>query len=281
MDDRNTEQIAYWNGSGGQHWTHRQQAQDNLLAPISQALIERAAPRAGERAIDIGCGCGATTLELAACVGSEGYVLGVDISAPMLARARERAPHGTPVQFVEADATDYAFEAGRSDLIVSRFGVMFFAQPAISFANLRRGLRSGGRLAFVCWRDPLQNPWQMVPLQAAMEHVPRMPEQGPEAPGPFSFAREERVHRILAEAGFTSIGMEPLDFQLDLAAGRGLDAAVESALEIGPASRALEGQPVEVREAAAQSIRKALADALVGRTVPLGSAVWVVTARSF
>ena len=272
--DQNADQIAYWNGPGGQHWTDRQQTQDILLAPVSDILIDRAKAKAGERIVDVGCGCGATTIAFAQKVGPAGHVFGIDISAPMLARARQIAPAGIPVDFALADATVYPFVSGSFDLVVSRFGVMFFAKPAISFANMRTALRPSGRLTFACWREPRDNPWLMAPLQAVYKHVPKLPQLGPEDPGPFSFASEQRVIRILSEAGFSGIEMEPCNLSLDVAVGRGLDAAVETALEIGPASRALEGQPPEVRAAAANSIREALAPFASGNAVPLAASIW-------
>jgi ubiquinone/menaquinone biosynthesis C-methylase UbiE len=275
---QNADQIAYWNGPGGQHWTDRQQTQDILLAPVSDILIDRAKAKAGERIVDVGCGCGATTIAFAQKVGPAGHVFGIDISAPMLARARQIAPEGIPVDFVLADATVYPFVSGSFDLLVSRFGVMFFAEPAVSFANMRKALRPSGRLTFVCWREPRDNPWLMAPLQAAYKHVPKLPQLGPEEPGPFSFASEQRVIRILSEAGFSGIEMERCNLSLDVAVGRGLDAAVETALEIGPASRALEGQPPEARAAAANSIREALAPFASGNAVPLAASIWIVTA---
>jgi SAM-dependent methyltransferase len=177
-----------------------------------------------------------------------------------------------------ADATIYPFEPTSADLLVSRFGVMFFAEPAVSFANMRKVLRPSGRLTFVCWREPRENPWLMTPLQAVYQHVPKLPQLGPEDPGPFSFASEPRVRRILSEAGFSGIAMKPHDLALDVAIGRGLDAAVESALEIGPASRALEGQPAELREASKRSIHEALAPFTKGQSVSLPAAIWIVTA---
>ena len=276
--DQNADQIAYWNGPGGQHWTDRQQTQDILLAPVSDILIDRAKAKAGERIVDVGCGCGATTIAFAQKVGPAGHVFGIDISAPMLARARQIAPAGIPVDFALADATVYPFVSGSFDLVVSRFGVMFFAKPAISFANMRTALRPSGRLTFACWRQPRDNPWLMAPLQAVYKHVPKLPQLGPEDPGPFSFASEQRVIRILSEAGFSGIEMEPCNLSLDVAVGRGLDAAVETALEIGPASRALEGQPPEVRAVAANSIREALAPFASGNAVPLAASIWIVTA---
>ena len=220
VHDRNTDQAAYWNGPAGRRWMDRQDTQDVLLAPISELLFDRAHPGKGERVLDIGCGCGATSIELARRVGPTGYVLGVDISEPMLGRARERAPADLPLEFVLADATVHAFEPGRSDLLFSRFGVMFFADPAVSFANMRKALRTGGRLVFACWREPRKNPWMMIALQEAYKHVPRLPEMGPDDPGPFAFASEQRVRRILSEAGFSSIAMEPCDLSLDVAVGQ-------------------------------------------------------------
>jgi len=280
VHDRNADQAAYWNGAAGRRWIDRQETLDRVLNPIQELLLTRAGITTGERIIDIGCGCGASTIELAGRVGAQGRVMGVDISAPMLARARERAPTDLPLAFVLADATVHAFEAGAADLIFSRFGVMFFADPTLSFQNMRTALRPRGRLAFASWREPRQNPWMLLPLQEAYKHVPRLPEVGPEDPGPFSFAREERVRRILSEAGFSSIALEGVDLALDLAVGRGLDAAVAGALDIGPVSRALEGQPPEVVARVQNSIRTALASYQQGETVSLPASVWIATALS-
>ncbi|MDB5608600.1 MAG: Methyltransferase type 11 [Bradyrhizobium sp.] len=278
--DQNADQIAYWNGPGGQRWTDRQQMQDIMLAPVSDILIDRAKPKTGERIIDVGCGCGATTSALAQRVGPTGHVFGIDISAPMLARARQVAPAGLPVDFELADATIYPFEPQNFDLLVSRFGVMFFAEPALSFANLRKALRPSGRLTFACWREPRDNPWLMLPLQAVYKHVPKLPQLGPDDPGPFSFASEPRVTGILSKARFSGIAMEPCNLALDVAVGRGLEAAVESSLEIGPASRALEGQPSDLRDAARNSIRETLAPFVRGQAVVLPASIWIVTASA-
>jgi ubiquinone/menaquinone biosynthesis C-methylase UbiE len=278
--DQNADQIAYWNGPGGQRWADRQQAQDILLAPVANILIDRAQARAGERIVDVGCGSGAISIALAQKVGPSGHVMGIDVSSPMLARARQIATAGLPADFVLADATVHPFDPASFDLLVSRFGVMFFAEPARSFANLRRALKPSGRLAFVCWREPRENPFFMAPLQAVYKHVPKLPQLGPEDPGPFSFASEARVQRILGEAGFKGIAMEPCDLALDLAVGGGLDVAVQSALEIGPSARALAEQPPEVVAAAAQSIREALVPHVRGQTVPLDASIWLVTANA-
>jgi ubiquinone/menaquinone biosynthesis C-methylase UbiE len=278
--EKNADQIAYWNGPTGQRWTDRQAIQDILLAPAAQILIERAGPKVGERILDVGCGCGATTIALAERVAPTGFVLGIDISEPMLARARERAPKSLPLSFVLADATVYPFDPQDFDLLVSRFGVMFFAEPAVSFANLRRALRPRARLTFVCWRDPRENPWMTMPLQAIYQHVPKLPQLGPEDPSPFAFASEERVRRILSEAGYRDIALERCDLSIDIANGRGLEGAVDTAMNVGPASRALEGHPPEVRTAATNSVRELLAPHVRGQSLPLPGSIWAVTARA-
>ena len=278
--DKNADQIAYWNGPGGQRWADRQQTQDILLKPIADILIDRARPKPGDFVIDVGCGSGAVSIAAAERVSPTGRVLGIDVSGPMLERARQIAPAGLPVDFILADATVYPFEPARFDLLMSRFGVMFFAEPARSFANLHKALKPAGRLAFACWREPRENPFFMLPLQAVYQHAPRMPQLGPEDPGPFAFASEARVQRILSEAGFTGIAMEPCNLSLDSAIGRGLDAAVQSALEIGPAARALAEQPPDVVAAATHSIREALTPLVRGQSVPLAASIWIVTATA-
>jgi ubiquinone/menaquinone biosynthesis C-methylase UbiE len=279
-DASNATEIAYWNNAGGRNWVRRQKGQDTILAPISQAAIERAAVRPGEHVVDIGCGTGATSIALGERVGPSGRVLGVDVSEPMLARAAERLPPGAPVKFARADATAYQFQLATFDLVFSRFGVMFFAEPARAFANLRSALRPGGRLTFACWRKTDENPWLMVPLRAAYEHVPPLPRPGPEDPGPFSFASEQRVRRILMEAGFQRTEVEPRDFDLDIACGKGIDEAIETAVGMGPASRALEGQAPQVRAAVIESVRQVLQPYQQGQNVPLAAAIWLVTTRN-
>ena len=251
-----------------------------MLRPVSDRLMAAARVKPGERVIDVGCGCGATTIDFAARVRPEGEVLGLDVSEPMLARARERASLDLPVRFVHADATVHDFALAWADLIVSRFGVMFFADPGRSFANLRKGLRPGGRLVFACWREARQNPFFIVPLREALKHAPPLPEMDPEAPGPFALADEARVRRILSEAGYADIVVTPHHLELDIAVSRGLDAAVAAALAIGPTTRMLDRQSKAVRDAAAADIRKALAAHVRGDRVPLGAAIWMVTATN-
>jgi ubiquinone/menaquinone biosynthesis C-methylase UbiE len=140
--------------------------------------LKQAQARPGEHVVDIGCGTGASSIALAEHVGPSGQVLGVDVSAPMLARAAERLPPGAPIKFVRADATTAQFQPASFDLLFSRFGVMFFAEPARAFANLRTALKPGGRLVFACWRKFDENGWLQVPLRAAQEHVPPLKIRG-------------------------------------------------------------------------------------------------------
>jgi ubiquinone/menaquinone biosynthesis C-methylase UbiE len=279
VHEGNADQAAYWNGPAGRRWTDRQEMQDRLLAPISELLLARAGVATGERVIDIGCGCGATAIALAERVGPGGHVLGLDLSAPMLERARQRAAPSLPLSFVLADATVHRFSPAGADLLFSRFGVMFFADPVLAFANMRKGLADGARVVFASWKEPRQNPWMMLPLQAAYRHVPRLPEMGPEDPGPFAFASEQRVRRILAAAGFSAIAIDSCPLQLDLAVGQGLEAAVRGALAMGPVSRAIENRP-EAVGAVAAAIRDILAPEVRGSTVPLGACVAITTAAA-
>jgi len=237
-------------------------------------LLAFAAPRSGTTVIDVGCGCGATTIELARAVDPSGRVVGVDISEPMLALAKRRLSDFPNAACLLGDAATLPLQDLRAELIFSRFGVMFFGDPAAAFTNLRTGLIPGGRLRFACWRPIHENPWLQIPLHAVYEHAPRLPKPHPEEPGPFSFADPERVTRILTAAGFSSPSFTPLDVQVDLAAGGTFEDAVTQASEMGPASRALENQPDHIRAAALASIRRALAAA--GTNLP--GAVWLVAA---
>ncbi len=276
----NAAQAEYWNDKGGRRWVEHHDRHDALLRPISERLLQLADAKPGEFVLDIGCGCGDTTFDFADRVAPEGEALGLDVSATMIERARERAPEDAPARFIRADATTYEAPPGEIDLVASRFGVMFFADPVETFANIRAGMKPGGRLAFACWRAARDNPWMIEPLRAASAHAPRLPEMGPEDPGLFAFADENRVRQILFDAGFFDIDIEPEEFDLDVALGQGLDTAVETAMEIGPTSRMLEDQPETARAAAAAAIRTALQTHVVGDRVPLRASVWFVTATN-
>jgi ubiquinone/menaquinone biosynthesis C-methylase UbiE len=274
------DQIEYWNTEGGRSWTARQQSWDVTMKPISDAALVRAQVEPGERVIDIGCGCGATSLELARLVGREGRVLGIDVSKPMLNRAKERGAGNPVLSFAEADATTYPFERGATDLLFSRHGVMFFPEPERAFANLRSALKPGGRVAFSCFRSPKENALVTTILNAVVEFVPPMPKMNPEDPGPFAFADPERVKRILSAAGFKQIALEPVDVQSDIGNGKGMEEALLNAMEIGPASRALNGATPETKAKAEAALRAALTPAQKDGKVLLGAGLWIVTARN-
>ncbi len=278
MTTPNAEQITLWNERSGPRWVATQRSLDLQLTPFGRVPMERLALRPGQRVLDVGCGCGATTLDLAAAVGPGGRVTGIDVSSVMLARARERAAELAHVDFVQADAQTHAF-ADRYDALYSRFGVMFFDDPQGAFTRLRAALTEGAPVAFVSWRAPELNPWLTVPLAAALPLLPEPPKMAPpDAPGPFGFANEARVRAILESAGFRDVRADPLDLPMHLA-GAGLDEALEVSLQVGPC-----GQIVRENPHLADPLREAIRDAFIPHLTPegvvLGAAAWVYTARA-
>ena len=276
----NEAQRERWNGIDGEFWVRQHDRLDRTLAPVTGPLLGFAAPRSGSTVIDVGCGCGATTIELARTVGPSGRVIGLDISEPMLSLATTRLREFPNATTMLGDAADLPLSDLNAELIVSRFGVMFFGDPVAAFANLRTGLAPGGRVRFACWRPISENPWLQIPLHAVYEHAPRLPKPEPEEPGPFAFADTDRVTRILTSAGFTAPSFTPLDIQLDIAAGGTLDDAVMQSSEMGPAKRALADQPDDIRVAALDSVRRALTPYASPSGVTLPAAIWLVAATS-
>ena len=280
----NQQQVQDWNGALGERWTTNQASLDALLQTYGDATLMAARLQPGERVIDIGCGCGATTLAAATTVGRGGAALGVDVSAIMLERARERA-HNTanPARFAEADASIAMLEGGPFDTMISRFGVMFFEHPTAAFSNLIKMLRPGGRLAFVCWRAMAENIWMTLPLDAARPALPPVAPSIPDAPGPFAFARRERVANILADAGFSEIEITPQDVMMTLAAGaspaEAAALAVTRSVQMGPLAAALRDQPAEARTAALALVQAKLESVATPSGVVLPAATWIVTAR--
>ena len=275
----NAEQIEYWNQKAAPTWVNQNEKLDAMLAPFGLAVMDRARPATGERVLDVGCGVGQTSLQLAKRVAASGSVLGVDISTPMLARASERARAEklANVRFENADAQTFPFTPNSVDLIFSRFGVMFFADPKAAFTNLRRALRPGGRLSFICWQSLPENPWMFVPLGAALQFLPPPPLPAPDAPGPFAFADAARVRGILERAGFRGVTHEPLTGEILL--GLTVDEAIAFSSELGPAARVLlEATPAE-RDAAIAAIREMLGKILTATGIRLGYAAWIVTAE--
>ena len=266
------EQAAFWNGPGGQGWLAAYGRIERSLADINKDVLALADAKPGERVLDVGCGTGDTTAALAAHAGS---VLGIDISEPLVAAAR--AKNIARAAFEVADAATHAFEPAAYDLVFSRFGVMFFGDPVAAFANLRRALKPSGRLAFVCWRTPQENPWGLVPLQAARPFLPPLPRPGPEDPGQYSFGDRARVERILKESGFVGVRLEPLDRPIWM--GRDVAEVVANADRFGPMARAFAETPPEQAAKAKAAIAEAVEPHATPEGVRMPGACWLVSAR--
>ncbi|MEJ0043460.1 MAG: class I SAM-dependent methyltransferase [Rhizomicrobium sp.] len=274
----NADQIEYWNGLAGQRWAQAQDVMDRAMASITTALLPFVAAKPGEHILDIGCGSGGTTLEYAKAVGIGGRALGVDISQPMLAVARARAEaQGSAAQFLEADAAVHPF-APEFDAAASRFGVMFFADPPSAFANIRKSLKPGGRLAFVCWRTMPENIWAFAPFAAARPFLPEQPPADPLAPGPFAFADPARVTSILEAAGFRSVEAKKLDTVMHVA--KTAAEAAQFSLTIGPLSRAASGVDDAMRAKIVEAVTAAMAKYETPQGVSPPAACWLVSARS-
>ncbi|WP_377810351.1 class I SAM-dependent methyltransferase [Azospirillum sp. A29] len=284
MAENDIHQVADWNGQGGERWVAYHARLDTMMAVFGLAAIEAAAPATGERVLDVGCGAGTSSLDLGARVGAGGHVLGVDISEPLIDRARALAPQDTPALFQVADASSVELPEAAFDILFSRFGVMFFDDPTAAFAHMRRALKPGARVAFVCWRGMAENDWVRLPMGAIKGIVPPMTPPGPEAPGPFSFGDQGRVARILTAAGFTDVAIAPFDASIPFGMGgtrdAALDDAVEMTLEVGPLSRALADQPDDIRARASAAVRAVFANCPGERSVIINGAVWIVTARN-
>lgn len=273
------DQVEYWNGVGGARWIANQARRDLMLTDFAKAALAKADAQPGETVIDIGCGCGETSVELAKQVGPTGKVLAVDVSAPILAVASERLAPFPSAKAALADASTYAFEPASADLLFSRFGVMFFGDPAAAFANLRRALKPSGRLVFACWRTPPENKWMTAPLDAVFTVIPRPPKPDPYDPGPFAFADGARVTRILTEAGFEPPTFDKVDPVVDVSGGAGVDGAIGTALEFGPTARVLHDQPDEVKDKVVIALREFFTPLAADGAIKLPAAIWIVSTQ--
>ncbi|MFO0757943.1 MAG: class I SAM-dependent methyltransferase [Byssovorax sp.] len=279
----NADQIRYWNQIGGKQWLNAHEGLRRQLLPLGLEVIERAGIEPGSRVLDVGCGCGDTSFELGRRVGPRGMVTGLDISQVLLSRALELAYEEgvSNVAFTRADAQTAALPEGAFDLLFSRFGVMFFADPEAAFRNMRRALRPGARMMFICWRDIRLNPIMLTPALAVSGLVP-LPAFDPSAPGPFAFADRDRVRGFLERAGFLDVAFEELDRDLSVGHDASLDETAMFLTHIGPAYRALvdAGAGPDLWAAATAAIREKIAPYHRPEGVRMPSATWLVTGRA-
>ena len=233
----NDDQKTFWERFA-EMWVTRQDDLDTLFDPILRGTLQRADLKAGDHVMDIGCGTGQSSLKAAAAVAPGGHVTGIDISEPMLARARTLAAPGDAITFTTADAADHPFTPGHFDAAISRFGTMFFADPVAAFSNICKAIRPNGVLAMSCWSDLGANPWFAVPSDAAKKQLGTPPSIDPDSPGPLAFRNIDRVCGILRQAGFTAVEGEAAE--IELTPKGDLHHVASLAASIGPAARIME-----------------------------------------
>lgn len=276
----NDDQIAYWDGSAGETWIANQVLLDGQLEPFAGAAIAHAGIEVGDEVLDIGCGCGATSLAAAKIVGSQGRVAGVDLSSAMLARAAERAKTDGlgNTEFRQADAQVEDFAPSSFDAVISRFGVMFFDDPTAAFTNIARSMKPGATLSFACWQAVDKNPWMMLPVLEALKLVEMELQSDPNAPGPFAFADSARVQTILESSGLGQVSAQSFEPDLAVAGGREVEASAAFLMELGPMRKALAGADEELRDAVREAVAGAIAPFETATGVIMPSAAWIVTA---
>jgi len=270
-------QSALWNGSAGSAWVEAQAALDAMFEPFELRLVEAVAARRPRSVLDVGCGTGATTLAIARQLGPSSRCTGVDISAPMIdfAHARGEAAHAT-ARFIRADAQDHVFDMPRFDMVVSRFGVMFFADPIAAFANLRHAATNDAQLHFFAWRSAAENPFMTLAERVARERLPDMPTSVPGTPGQFAFADAARVRNILDASGWSGVAIEPIDVACRFPAS----ALTRYITQMGPLGRALQQVAGPTRERIVDDVRAAFEPYVEGGDVRFEAACWEVVARS-
>lgn len=277
QDKHDSTQAARWNGSAGRAWVDSQTLMDTMFQPIEDLLLESLANRPDATVLDVGCGAGAITLAIAKRLGGQRRCTGIDISAPMIAAARERAARETtPADFVCADAQHHDFDAAHFDLVLSRFGVMFFNDPVAAFARLRKATRNNGQLRFIAWRSPAENPFQTAAEHAARPLLPQLPERRPNEAGQFGFAERKRVEDILAAAGWQDIELHAVDIACRFPASE-LPAYLN---RMGPVGRALESVDADTRAQVLAALQPAFAHYLHDNEVHFSAACWDVNARA-
>lgn len=274
--DPKAEQLAYWSGPVGERWAAWQPILDRALAPFADRVIAAAALKAGERVLDVGCGCGVTTLLASTAVGSNGSIVGVDLSAPMVERARTLSTGRGNIHYVLTDAAVEDFDKS-FDVALSRFGIMFFDDPIAAFRNLHAALVPGGRIAFVCWRSLAENDWSRIPRDIAARFVTTTGPWKADGPGPFSLADRTRIESILEQAGFSTIAIDPFDADVVMAED-GAAGAVDFAMGVGPASALLREASPDTKIAVRAALLEAFNAFGKGAHFALPGATWVVRA---
>lgn len=275
--EANDEQAKLWNGPSGRAWVETQELLDVMFKPFENLLAEAVSAKGGGRVLDVGCGTGSTTLAIARRLGAKARCLGVDISEPMIAAARERAEReGSPTRFIRADAQVHDFEPATFDTIVSRFGVMFFDDFVRAFANLRRAASSGAELRFIAWRSPEENPFMTTAERAAAPLLPNLAARRPDAPGQFAFADRRRVSTLLEESGWAGIDIQPIDVACVLPERE----LVRYLTWMGPVGALLQKADDLTRTKVIETLRPAFEPFVHGAEVRFTAACWWVGARA-
>ena len=278
----NAREVQYWNSAHTRAWADEYEVIDGLFAGLTRVALDLAAPKPGERVIDIGCGSGTTVLELAARVGPSGYVLGADVSKPSVEKARERIA-AAGVHQAEAllcDVSTHVFPTNSFDLVFSRFGVMFFAEPVATFASIRKAMKGDGRLALAVFRTLPENKWATTILEAVRHLLPPITPPGPEDPGQFSWGDAARVHRILEAAGFRDVSLARHDPAMPLARRGGAAEAASFMLRVGPVVRATGDASEEKRKEVRAALEAFFQSHEGPKGIVLQGAIWIVTARA-
>ena len=279
MEDKNAKQKDFWSGKGGDYWVEKQSEMDIMLNPLGEKALTKLDLQSNSKVLDIGCGCGATTLEIAKVV-SEGTVTGLDISVPMLDKAKSEAKNkgieNVDFKVVDVQVEQLAYE--EYDSAYSRFGVMFFDDPFEAFKNIFSSLRKAGELSFVCWQDPSLNPWQSLSLQVIRGYLD-MPSPPPRSPGPFAFHEKDYVKEILEKSGFSNISFDDNQEEITMFAGKSLEEASEDYLAINPVvTEMLKDSTDDLKSEIVESLKEAFSEFHRGDGLVFPSATWVVSA---
>ncbi len=279
----NAEQIEFWNSDGGTNFVRHQTALDGMLGPYGLKAMQAGGLKHGDVVLDIGCGCGDSSIEMSRRVGTTGEVVGVDISEVMLQRAEDLAAHQelTNVFFELADVEVDPMHRDSFDLAFSRFGIMFFNDPVAALRNVHKVLHDEGRLAFACWQTLDKSPWialQMKSVIPLLAEEDRPPPADPNAPGPFSFGDPDRLNGVLKQAGFGNIKMEPYAPSVALFGLKDMEEVLDFALEVGPAKAFFAEMNAKTKAMARDAVREAYQPYLTDKGVVMEAAAWIVTA---